>query len=112
MTRDEQFAYIETARASILQWARERGIPLHRIEFVAPFVDTNFGLSSWFFYETDEQLRCAGDMGWPDHLDTHFIEALRVLGYAPEWLSNVRFFYDSHENVVNHYEGSYFYRLR
>ena len=112
MTRDEQFAYIEAARTSILQRARERGIPLQRMEFVVPFVDTDFGLSAWFFYETDEQLRRAGDTGWPNQLETHFTEALRVLGYAPDWLSNVEFFYDLHENVFINYKGSYFYRVR
>lgn len=112
MTRAEQFSTIELARASVLRWARGRGIPLHRIEFAVPFVDTDFRLSAWFFFETDEQLRRAGDLGWPDRLAAAFTEALRSLGYAPDWLPEIRFVYDSHEAVCRDYEGSYFYRLR
>src|SRR5262245_8275256 len=112
MTRDEQFSSIEAASASPLRWARRRSTPLHRIEFVVPFVDTNPGLTAWVFFEADDQLRRAGDLGWPVQLAAHFTGALRVLGYAPGWLSEVRFVYDSHEAVCRDYEGSHFYRLR
>ena len=112
MTREQQFAYIDLARKSFLPWATGRGIPLRRIEFVVPFVETNFGLSVWFFYETDEQLGRSGVERWPDRLTGSFIGLLRTLGYAPDWLTQVVFTFDSHENVVQNYEGSYFYRLR
>jgi hypothetical protein len=112
MTRDEQFSSIEAASERLLRWANGRSIPLHRMEFVVPFVDTNPGLTVWAFFETDEQLRRAGDLGWPVQLAAYFTGALRALGYAPEWLPEVRFMYDSHEAVCRDYEGSYFYRLR
>ncbi|HEU5115880.1 MAG TPA: hypothetical protein VFT74_04320 [Isosphaeraceae bacterium] len=106
MTRDEQFALIETARDSLMRWAGAQRIPLHRMEYVVPFVDTNFGLSAWFFYKTDEQLRQAEENGWSDRLSACLVEVLRDLGYAPDWLWRIRFFFDSHENVLRHYEGS------
>lgn len=112
MTRSDQFAYIDAAKASLLRWAPEHGIPLHQIEFVVPFVDTNFGLSVWFFFETDEQLRRSNAMGWPDRLSARFTELVERLGYSAAWLPKIRFVLDSHENVVRNYEGSYFYRLR
>ncbi len=112
MTRGEQFAYIETARASLLLWAREQGIPLHGIEFVVPFVHTDFSVSIWCFYETHDQLQRSGAMQWSERLASHFTELLLGLGYAASWLPEARFYFDSHENVVRNYEGSYFYRLR
>lgn len=112
MTREEQYALIETAKESLMRWAGSQRIPVHRIEYVVPFVDTNFGLNAWFFYETDEQLQQAEGKGWSDRLSTALARLLRNLGYAPEWLLKIQFFFDSHENVVRHYEGSYFYRLR
>jgi hypothetical protein len=112
MTRDEQFAYIETAKGNVLAWAKKQGIPLVRVEYVFPFVDTNFGLSAWFFYETDDQLQRSEAMGWPDRLVSRLTEVLEGLGYPAGWLSKISGYFDSHENVVRNYEGSYFYRLR
>jgi hypothetical protein len=112
MTRSDQFAYIEAARANLLRWAPEHGIPLHRIEFVVPSVDTDLGLSAWFFFETDEQLRRSKAMGWPQRLSTRFTEVVVGLGCPATWLPEIRFVLDSHENIIRNYEGSYIYRLR
>lgn len=112
MTREEQFAFIASAKASVLASARRDGIPLHRIEFVVPFVDDDFGLWVWFFYETDDQLQSAVRTGWSEALKAELLRALRSTGYAEEWLDAVGFAFDSHENVLRDYEGSYFYRLR
>ncbi len=112
MTRDEQFAYIETAKGDVLAWAKKKGIPLARIEYVVPFVDTNFSLSAWFFYETDDQLQRSEEMEWPVRLVSELRQVLKRLGYPAAWLSKITGFFDSHENVVRNYEGSYFYRLR
>ncbi len=112
MTRSDQFACIASARTSLLKWAEEQGISLHRIEFVVPFVDADFKLSAWFFFETDEQLRRSDAMGWPERLSARFTEVLSALGYPAAWLTKIGFSWDSHENVIRNYEGSYFYRLR
>ncbi len=112
MTRNEQFAYIEAARQHVLGWARSNGIALHRIEYVVPFVDTDFRLSVWFFYETDAQLQKARALRWSQRLMKTMKSCLRSLGYAEECISAVSFTFDSHENVERDYQGSYFYRLR
>ena len=112
LTRDEQFTCVERARADVLRLARREGIPLHRIEFVIPFVPTDLGLGAWFFYETDDQLRRAEAAGWSAVLTAALTRALGSAGYAEEWLGEIGFTFDSHEHVVRDYEGSYFYRLR
>ena len=112
MTRSDQFAYIDSAKKDLLEWAEEQGISLHRIEFVVPFVDTDFSLSAWFFFETDEQFGQSGATGWPERLSARFAEVLAALGYPAALLTKIGFVWDSHENVIRDYGGSYFYRLR
>ena len=112
MTRDEQFAIIDKARGIILAWAHAEGIPLNRIEFVVPFVATDFGLSTWFFYESEAHRQQSERMGWSPKLKKAFARILSAEGYSTDWLPAVDFVFDSHENVVTNYHGSYFYRLR
>ena len=112
MTQDEQRTLIQGAKAKLLRWADERGMPLHRIEFVLPLMPSDFSLSAWFFFETDEQLQRAQEVQWTDQLASQFNIVLRELGYAPERLPEISFRFDSHENVVRDYAESYFYRLR
>jgi hypothetical protein len=112
MTRADQFACIDQAQVSVLTWAQEAGIPLHRVEFVVPFISDDFSLSAWFFYETEDQLRGSEQAGWSAVITSTFTRALQSAGYAEEWLREVNYMFDSHEHVVRDYEGSYFYRLR
>jgi hypothetical protein len=112
MTRAEQFAYIGQAKGAVLAQTRQDGIPLHRLEFVVPFVPDDLSLSVWVFFETDDQLRRARREGWSDSVEINLIRALRSAGYPKEWLAMVEFAFDSHEHVVRDYDGSYFYRLR
>ena len=112
MTRADQFACIEFARTNLMRWAEEQGISLYRIGFVVPFVETDLGLSAWFFFETDEQLRRSGAMGWTGRLSARLMDVLEALGDSAPWLTNMGFVWDSHENVIHNYEGSYFYRVR
>ena len=83
MTRSGQFAWIDSAKKDLLRWAEEQGIPLHQIEFVVPFVDTDFSLTAWFFFETDEQLRRSGAMGWPERLSARFTRVLAEVRKDP-----------------------------
>ena len=108
----EQIGCVEAARPLILSWAEANGIPLHHVEFVIPFVQADLSLDVWFFYRTDGQSEQAESLGWPVRLESAFRDVLRSAGYAEESIPEVRFGYDSHENVERNYEGSYFYRMR
>ena len=112
MTREQQFAAIEAAKVRVLQWAENRHVPLVHIDVVVPFVATDFSLSVWLFYNTTANVSALGRDGTTAAVETEYRDGLTAAGYDPGWLPQVQFFVDSHENVVQHYEGSYFYRLR
>jgi hypothetical protein len=110
--RKRQFAHIEAARIALLAWATAHDIPLVRVEFVVPFVHTDFSLSVWLFYDTDINLTRTAAEGTTANVQQEFLSILFAAGYPADWLSRTSFFADSHENVERNYEGSYFYRLR
>lgn len=112
ITREDQFKFIEAARAQLMESANASSVPLHRVEFVVPFVETDFSLSAWFFLETDAQLNGRDAKRWTTWLKSEFLKILRAQDYPARWLGEVGFAFDSHENVVENFEGSYFYRLR
>lgn len=112
MTRERQFAFIELARSEILAWAEARSMPLHQVEFVVPFVETDFSLDVWLFYERNAQLADNEENGTSRLLTEKMLDALQGVGYDMNWLSKINFHFDSHENVEKNFEGSYFYRLR
>jgi hypothetical protein len=112
MTREQQFAAIEKARDGILSWAHERGVPLARVEYVVPFVEDDFSLSVWLFYDRDVSVASYEADGTTKALKERYLKMLCEIGYAERWLSEVAFYLDSHEHVVRDYQGSYFYRLR
>jgi hypothetical protein len=45
-------------------------------------------------------------------MQREFLSILSREGYPLDWLHDIAFSIDSHENVERNYEGSYFYRLR
>ena len=111
MTRHQQFAYLDLARKQLVSWSNNRNVPLHCIEYVVGFGD-DYCLSTWLFFETDKQRDMAETANWLTELTTLFIDTLRSVGYAEEWMSKIQFSHDSHENVIRNYKSSYFYRLR
>lgn len=112
MTRAEQFGFIDAARKRLLKWVDAQRVPLVHVEFVVPFVEDDFSLAAWLFYDTDASAGIYGADGTTAALQDKFLTMLRELGYAEQWIAKVDFVADSHENVVRNYEGSYFYRLR
>ncbi|OLE23160.1 MAG: hypothetical protein AUG44_22860 [Actinobacteria bacterium 13_1_20CM_3_71_11] len=110
--RKQQFAHIAAAKTALLGWAQSNDIPLVRVEFVVPFVETDFSLSVWLFYDTNANVTRAAADGTTTNVEQEFQSILSAAGYPTDWLSRVSFYIDSHENVERDYEGSYFYRLR
>jgi hypothetical protein len=112
ITRVDQFKIIEGTRSQLIATAKAALIPLHNVEFVVPFVPTDFSLSAWLFFETDAQLKGSDAHRWTTWLKSELLKILHAHGYPERWLGEVGFAFDSHENVVKNFEGSYFYRLR
>jgi hypothetical protein len=112
MTREKQFELSAAARDRVLSWAAAEQIPLSHIDFVYPFVATDFGLSVWLFYATDVDRQSSERDGTTARVQREFLATLAGSGYDERWLGEVHFVADSHENAVRNYQGSYFYRLR
>ncbi len=112
MNRREQLSILEKAKDRVLAWANGEAIDLFQVDFVVGF-GQDFGVSTWFFYKTDDEVRAYNADGTSRRVAQQFIEILSSFRYdftkSPE---PVGFFYDSDENVQKNYEGSYFYRLR
>jgi hypothetical protein len=110
--RRKQFAHLDDAGKDLLAWATTNAIPLVRVEFVLPFVPTDFGASVWLFYDTDVNVARCADAGVTTNVQEKFLSILSDNGYPDDWLADTSFQVDSHENVERNFEGNYFYRLR
>ncbi len=110
--RKQQFAHIDAAKTNLLGWAQANDVPLVHVEFVVPFVETDFSLGVWLFYATDANINRAAADGTTTNVQQEFQSILSATGYPNDWLTRVSFYVDSHENVERNYQGSYFYRLR
>jgi len=106
--RQRQFDMLAKAEDRLISWSRSEGVPLHQVEFVVPFVETDFDAHIIFFVETDEQI----SLPQMREAEAIFSSALRDVGYPEEHAALLTFEVDSHERVVREFEGSYFYRLR
>lgn len=82
--RRRQFSHIETAKARLLEWARANAVPLTRVEFNVPFVETNHGLVVWLFYDTDSSVERLGGDGTTDAIQQMFRCLLDEDGYPHE----------------------------
>jgi hypothetical protein len=110
--RKKQFAHIEAAEIGLLTWARANDVPLVCVEFTVPFVETDFSLGVWLFYDTGLNLTRAAADGTTANVQRQFLSILSSAGYPADWLARISFVVDSHENVERNFEGSYFLRLR
>ncbi len=103
---------LELARSRVEQEARHFGVDVHRVEFVATFEPWDKCTEAYVFYSTDDELHRSGDAGIDERIETALIQALRDADYPFEAVPSIKVYFDSHENVVRNFEGSYFYRLR
>ncbi|MBE1491864.1 hypothetical protein [Plantactinospora soyae] len=110
--RRRQFAHLGDAKKELLAWTTANAIPLVRVEFVVPFVETDFDASVWLFYDTDASAELCARTGVTADVEQKFMSILSDDGYPAGWLAETSFQVDSHENVERNFEGSYFYRLR
>jgi len=110
--RSRQFQLIEGARKLLLNWARQENMRLEHVEFVVPFVATDFSLYVWLFYATRADIKRCADNGTSERMKAKFKTILAELGYPSEWNALVEFSFASKEEVDQDYEGSYYNYVR
>jgi hypothetical protein len=110
--RRRQFDLLEVARTRVIEWSRAEEIPMEHVEFIVPFVTTDFSVRTVFFYRTRGQVNAREGDGSSGRLCERFKDALREAGYPEEWMGLVRCSFASKQEVDEYYEGSYFYFLR
>ncbi len=108
-------AALEIAATNVVAKARAGGVALRQIAFVTTSATWDKNLDVLFAYETDAELELRNADETSTALKQQFEEELesskKVLPFRlmPE---NIGYSFDSHENVVRNYQGSYFLRLR
>jgi hypothetical protein len=110
--RSKQFELIEAGRKRILQWARSEAVPLEHVEYVVPFVETDFGLSAWLFYTTQLHVQSLQNDGTSKRVEERLCQVLAELGYPTAWISQVECRFASKEEVDRDYERSYYNYVR
>ena len=110
--RSAQFRFIEAGRKRLMQSARARGIRLEHVEFNVPFVEDDFGLSTWLFYSTREDATAYAQDGTSEELQRQLRTELTAVGYPSEWLPLVDCRFASKQEVDEEYDGSYYYYVK
>ena len=106
---EQQWDLIEKAKMILMNWAQNYNVHLFTVHFV-PMLD--FSLEEYIFYESDFDITQNQKSGISDKIKQVFLKALADLNYMKHFNNNITFIFDSNENVVNNYQGSYFLRLR
>lgn len=107
-----QFDAIASASVETLDWAAAHSVPLQYIYPVVPFVETDFSLEAWFFFDTEHQVRRFAEDGTCERVFAQFRADLAGAGYRSEWIPLVTCRCASKEVVDRDYQGSYYNFLR
>ena len=122
-----QWVKAKAAREKIIPWSKKQNALIYRIEFSPLYIGEVskqmmlkmygkelFGtsLSVLVFYLTDAELKAHTESGKVEKTKQQFMRILGNLGWIEEFGDEVRFEFDSDENVKRHYEGNYGHRLR
>jgi hypothetical protein len=105
------WASLKRARKRFRAWARSEGIPVERVEHVATFEDWDTSSAVVIFFKTDSDLQRLKAEGRLEAIESRYRQCLADARYPSERFP-VLLEFDSHENVVKNYQGSYFCRMR
>lgn len=72
----------------------------------------DLSLEVYIFYEKDTDIEQYLISGQSSEIQQVFIKELNKLNYFNTFSKKIEFVFDSNENVINNYQGSYFLRLR
>jgi len=104
-----QWDIIEKAKLVLINWSSNNNVYIHEVYFV-PMND--FSLEVYIFYRNDNDIILNKGNGISDDVKQIFLKTLSDMDYFRYYKNNISFIFDSHENVVKNYSGSYFFRLR
>jgi hypothetical protein len=108
--RVSQWGALKQVRPRFKSWLKDKSWrkKFHQLEFIP---HSTF-LEIFIFYKTDADVAAGNTDGFSETIRQKMLGDLADLEYPRLAETEVRFIFDSHENVVKNYEGSYFYRLR
>lgn len=110
MKREEQqWDLVEKAKMILMEWSENNNANLFAVHFVPMF---DFSLEVYIFYKNDSDIKQNQNNGISEKVKQIFLKALNDIGYMKHFNGNITFTFDSNENVINNYQGSYFLRLR
>jgi hypothetical protein len=109
--RQRQFDRLALAEQQLFAWSAQAHFPLHQVEFIVPFVATDFHAHVLLFVATRQQVQVEAGSRFRE-AQAVFVSALRHAGYPEADLALLTFELDSHERVQREFGGSYFSRLR
>lgn len=105
----QQWNMLEKAKTKLVDWSKSISVHLFAVHFV-PMLD--FSLEVYIFYENDKDISTNESNGISDRIKETFLNALDELSYYKCFDNSITFVFDSNENVMKNYQGSYFLRLR
>jgi len=107
--REQQWDMLEKAGISLKKWSKKNNIGIYAVHFIPTL---NFSLEVFIFYKNDIDVTQNQNNGTSERVKQFFLKALQDINYMDCFNNNISFIFDSNENVINNYEGSYFFRLR
>ncbi len=102
-----QWQIIEKAKQILVKWLKNNNIYTHTIHFI-PIDDIS--LEVYVFYKKDDDIVENQKNGVTEKIKETFINIIYDIDCTR--FNEISFVFDSHENVIKNYEGSYFFRLR
>lgn len=111
MEKEELNTLIENADMHILKWCEENEIEITNIMGVGVFESWNNQYASFIFFPTSNDLENNQNNGNTKKIEKEYLSYLSSNNY-PHSIFPVVFIFDSHQNVEENYNGSYFSRLR
>ena len=113
---ERQWVFMRQLEKKIILWAEQQNCSFHRIDFFphgdGEIVKYAKSLEIYVFYRKNKELTEYQANGIAEKTKDEIKRILAELGYFKEFSEDIRFEFDTHENVKKNYKGSYFYRFR
>lgn len=103
-----QYEYCKIMQDRLKEWAEIEGAKVVWFDYVACFGEA---LGVYVFYKTNKELSMYIENGVVERTKQNFIRIFDGLGYFKEFNDNIRFVFDSRQNVKKNFKGNYYYRL-